>query len=53
VPSAEELTDTAREARALALTWLSGDVDAGCFVALYEDDEAQAAAIAEYRRPRP
>jgi hypothetical protein len=53
VPGAEELTDTAREARALALTWLSGDFDAGRFVALYEDDEAQAAAIAEYRqRPR-
>jgi hypothetical protein len=53
VPGAEALGDTAREARAIALTWLDGDDDPESFVRLYEDEAAQAAGIANYRcRPR-
>jgi hypothetical protein len=49
VPGAERLTDTAREARTVALTRLAGDTDPEHFVALYEDEAAQAEAIARYR----
>ncbi len=49
VPGAEQLTDTAREARTVALTRLAGDTDPEHFVALYEDEAAQAEAIARYR----
>lgn len=45
VPGAEQLTDTAREARTVALTRLAGDTDPDHFVALYEGEAAQAAAI--------
>lgn len=48
VPGAEQLTDTAREARTVALTGLAGDTDPQHFVELYEDEAAQAAAIARY-----
>lgn len=48
VPGAEQLTDTAREARTVALTGLAGDTDPRHFAELYEDEAAQAAAIARY-----
>jgi hypothetical protein len=51
VPGAENLADTAREARALAVTWLDGDHDAERFVRLYEDEDALAASVARHRGP--
>jgi hypothetical protein len=51
VPGAEQLTDTAREARTVALTRLAGDTDPEHLVELYEDEAAQKAAIRNRMAP--